>query len=208
MTTHSPRRSVDPVRLLVDMNLAAKVWFGLFVLSLLTQIATPVWQFFTRATTVERFIVIDGQGVTRSGYVTALTQATNVQLRTAEDATRALLDRQPNDFDRPQLVAELFLPGAFAKAREWAEQERPERVARMLHQKAEPSRYQLAKLNDERVLATVSGQLVLAGSVGGQPLADSAKFTLELQLVPNPDLANNARTPLVVSNFRYELFPH
>ena len=202
------RSSPDPIRLLVDLNYAAKVWFALYLVTTLALICSLVIQLFPHNSTVTRYVMVDSRGVTTLGQEVALSEATKVQFRAAEDATLALLDRRPNDFDHPELLAELFMPPALAKAREWADRERPERTARSLHQKAEPSHYQYARLNDNRVLVTITGQLVLVGSIGGQPLVDSARFQLELQLVNNPDLASNARHPLIVTNFRYELLPH
>lgn len=199
---------MDPIRLLVDINHAAKIWFVLFLVSMVALMCSLVSQLFPQTTALTRYIVVDSRGVTTPAVDVLLSQATNIHFRAAADATSALLDRRPSDFDHPELLAELFLPKALEKARAWSESERQQRALRSLHQKAEPSHYHYARLNDDRVLVTVQGQMILVGTVGGQPLVDSARFTLELQLVNNPDLASNARHPLLVSNFRYETSPH
>lgn len=204
---NSSKSSTDPIRLLVDLNFAAKVWFSLFLLEALALVGVLAAQLFPQRLTTTRYVVVDSRGASMLGHEMPLTEATNVQFRAAADATLALLDRRPNDFDHPELLAELYMPPALAKAREWAERERPERTARSLHQKAEPTHYRYGRLNDQRVLVTITGQLILVGSIGGQSLVDSARFQLELQLIHNPDLASNARHPLVVNNFRYELLP-
>lgn len=205
---HSSRSSTDPVRLLVDINHAAKVWFILFLVAILALICCLAAQLFPQTKALTRYIVVDSRGVTQPAVDVLLAQATNVHFRAAADATSALLDRRPNDFDHPELLGELFLPKALDKARAWCESERPQRTSRSLHQKAEPSHYHYARLNDDRVLVTVQGQVILVGNVGGQPLVDSARFTLELQFVTNPDLTSNAQHPLLVSNFRYETVTH
>ncbi len=201
-------RSPDPIRLLVDLNYAAKIWFVLFLITTLALVSSLVVQLFPRTHLETRYIVVDSRGASTPGYDVPLTGATNLQFRAAADATSALLDRRPNGFDHPELLAELFQPVALEKARAWSDRERPERTSKAIHQKAEPTHFEYGQLSDNRVLVTIKGQLILVGTIGTQPLVDSTQFQLELQLVINPDLASNARHPILVSNFRYEQLPH
>ena len=106
----------DPVRLLVDINYAAKVWFTLFLLIAVALVCSVASQLIPHNSTVIKYVVVDSRGVTMEGHDLALGEATNVQYRAAEDATMALLDRRPNDFDHPELLAELFMPAALRKA--------------------------------------------------------------------------------------------
>jgi len=86
------RRTFHPVRLFVDMNLAARFWFCLFLLAvgaLLTE------RILTARRPQDRFALIDGSGTAISGWLYGFAQATNLHLQQARFATVAFLNRDP-----------------------------------------------------------------------------------------------------------------
>ncbi len=198
-------RRLDPARLLFDLNRAAKIWFVLFLVAVAALLLSLILQFVPRHNTVERFLVIASDGVAYRAAPEAFAAITNLHVRVAEDASYAFLNRSPIDFDQPERVQLLFLPEALAKAREHFAYDLRERQAKQLHQKAEISRVQFARVGEEQVLVSVRGQLIQVGVFEGQIVADPVSFKLDLDLVRNPNLSLNASFPLVVRNFKYEI---
>ena len=203
-STTPPRGHVTPARLLTDLNFAAKIWFGLFLLLAFCEAATLLLLLRPRTVDPRRVIFVASNGRGYEGETRELAALTNLHVRAAEDATFALLNRRPNGFDQPERIGWLFLPEAAAQARAQAEEKAPERRARQLREKPEISRLQYLEVSPQRILIAVLGQRIQAGAFNGQPFAEVVPFQLDLELVPNPNLAMNAAFPLVVQRFKYE----
>ncbi len=206
-TTPSSARSFAPVRLLVDLNFAAKIWFGLFLFMALCEAATLGLLLRPRPVDQRRtvFIASDGRGY--GGSETELSALTNAHVRAAEDVIQALLNRNPSGFDQPERITLLFRPEAARKARADCDQESPDRRARLLHEKAQITRLQYLEASNQRILFTVQGYVMQSGAFNSQPLVNSLPFQIELELVPNPNLTLQAAFPLVVHHYRYETHP-
>lgn len=197
----------SPARLLTDLNYAAKIWFGLFLLMTLSQILTLILLLRPQTLNAGRTLFVASNGRGYPGEITDLAALTNLHVRVAEDATTVLLNRNPSGFDQPERIGWLFLPEAAAQARAECDQELPDRQSRQLRQKPEIARLQYLSVSNQRILVTVFGQLVQAGTFNGQPLPQTVPFQLNLDLVPNPNLTMNGAFPLVVQRFRYESTP-
>ena len=207
MSSNPLPRRFSPVRLLVDLNLAARVWFGLFLLMAFCEAATLLLMLRPPSLEGRRVIFVTSNGRGYGGNVTELGSLTNAHVRAAEDVTVAFLSRNPADFDQPDRIALLFQPDAARQARADCEEQGPDRRAKQLHQKPEISRLQYLEASPERILFTVQGQVVRAGVFNGQPLAGAEVFQLDLELIPNPNLTLQAAFPLVVHHYRYETHP-
>lgn len=203
-TTPSSPRPFAPARLLVDLNFAAKIWFGLFLFMAFCEAATLVLLLRPRRVDDRPVVFIASDGRGYGGGETELSALTNLHVRAAEDVTHVLLNRNPTDFDQPERITLLFQPEAARQARAECDQETPYRRERQLRQKPEITRLQYLEASNQRILFTVYGQLVQAGAFNGQPLVNAVPFQLDLQLVPNPNLALQAAFPLVVKQYRYE----
>lgn len=206
-TPSSTGKPFAPARLLYDLNLAAKVWFGLFLFMAFCEAATLMLLLRPRRVDERQvlFVASDGRGY--GGDVVELAALTNLHVRAAEDVTHALFNRNPVDFDQPERITLLFLPEAARQARADCEQESADRRLRQLRQKPEITRLQYLEASNQRILFTVQGQLVQAGAFNGQALVNAIPFQLDLELVPNSNLALQSAFPLVVHRFRYETHP-
>lgn len=193
-----------PARLLADLNFSAKIWFGLFLLTAVSQLLTLIVLLRPRSFDAAQVVFVDGGGQGHPGNFAELSSLTNLHVRTAEDVAYALFNRHPGGFDQPERVASLFLPPAAAQARAECETQLAEYRSRQLRQKPEITRVEYLSTSSERILVTVFGQQVQAGYFNGQPFVQSVPFQLDLDLVPNPNLSMNGRIPLVVRNFRHE----
>jgi hypothetical protein len=192
-------RTFHPVRLFVDMNLAAKFWFALFLFTLLTLLAQSWWASHRPQ---ERVVVIDSAGSAISAPLLDFQQATNLHLQQAKLATHAFLSRHPLDFDQPELFRLMFLSDAWTKARRQFDEEAGEREGRQWHQKPEIARIDLLETRHDQILIQVSGQLVRSGVFQERTFAETVPFRLSLKMLRNPDLTLNGRFPTAVQDFR------
>lgn len=193
------RRAFHPLRLFVDMNLAAKFWFALFLLTLLALLAQSWW---TTHRPQERVVVIDSAGSAISAPLLSFQQATNLHLQQATLATHAFLSRHPLDFDQPELLRLMFLTDAWNQARRQFDDELPERTGKQWHQKPEIARIDLLETRQDQILIQVSGQLVRSGVFQDRTFAETVPFRLSLKMLRNPDLTHNGRFPTAVLAFR------
>lgn len=206
-TTPSSARSFAPVRLLVDLNFAAKIWFGLFLFMAFCEAATLTLLLRPRPVDQRQLVFIASNGRGYGGNETELAALTNLHVRVAEDVTHAFLNRHPADFDQPERITLLFETEAARKARTNCDRETPERQLRQLQEKAQITRLQYLEASNQRILFTVQGLIMQSGAFNGQPLVNSVPFQLDLELVPNPNLTLQAAFPLVVHHYRYETHP-
>ncbi len=200
-------RSFAPVRLLVDLNFAAKVWCGLFLFMALCEAATLLLLLRPPAAGKNRLVFINSDGRGYGGNESELATLTNLHVRVATDVTQTFLSRSPSDFDQPERIPLLFDLEAARRARADCDQEMPGRRTRQMHEKVQIARLQYLEASNQRVLFTVQGLLLQFGSFNGQPLMNSIPFQLDLELVPNPNLLLQAAFPLVVHHYRYETPP-
>ena len=181
-------------------------WFWFLVAAAVILVAAwdrhqVVAQFKTR----ERVVIIDPS---QTYYVSPLLQfqeAKDLHVQQAELAALALLQRNPKDFDQPELLKQLFLKPALSKAHDQRSKESPEFRAKQLHQKPEIARVEILATRENSVLASVSGQLIRTGVFQDKAFTEGLNFSLKLNLVRNPNMAANGRFPTAVAEFKYEV---
>jgi hypothetical protein len=153
-----------------------------------------------------RFVVLDPAGNVFVAPGRAFDEAKELHIEQALLATSALLLRQPNDFDLPELLQTLFAPRSHNEAMTLKSREHPEFQLKQIHQKPLVSRVEALEVRPNAVRLQVSGQLLRTGSFQGQPMTEVIPFVLDLVLQHNLDLLRNRRQPTVVNEFslRYE----
>ena len=116
----------------------------------------------------------------------------------------AFLERNPKDFDHPELLKQMFLKNAFEKARlQWTREE-PEFKSKQLHQKAEIARIEFIETRTDAVLTQVSGQLIRTGIFQERAFSEAVPFVLKLKMRRNPNMVENGRFPTAIEDFKYE----
>ncbi len=195
------RTSFHSLRIFVDMNLAARFWFALFVLTVVALLAQGWW---TIHRPEERVVIIDSAGSAISAPLLDFQLATNLHMQQAKLATHAFLSRHPLDFDQPELLRLLFLSDAWVKARQQFEGEGVERLAKQWHQKPEISRIDLMETLHNQVLIHVSGQVVRSGVFQDRTFAETVPFKFSLKMLRNPNMTLNGRFPTAVQDFRFK----
>ena len=103
-----------------------------------------------------------------------------MHIQPAELATMAFLERNPKDFDNPDLLKLMFLKPALAKAQDERVKEMAEFRAKQLHQKAEIARIDILATREIEVLAAVTGQIIRSGIFQDKAFTEAFPFTLRL----------------------------
>ncbi len=199
-----PRKSFDPTRVFIQRDRLPWIWFAIaaavFVLATVERVHL-VSQLKKR----ERIVIIDPS---HTYYVSPLLQFEEAKDLHAEQATLAslaLLDRNPKDFDQPELLKKIYLKPAWSKARDLRDKEAPEFRSKQLHQKAEIAKIDILGTRENEVLSHVTGQVVRSGIFQDKAFAEAFPFSLRLRLMRNPDMTSNGRFPTAVADFKYEI---
>ena len=194
----------NPTRLFVEKDRLAWFWF-LFAMGVLVFAAIDriiLVQSFKRA---ERIVVVDPANTYYVSPVMKFEDAKELHAQQSELATIAFLERNPAGFDNEDLLAQMFLKSALAKARAERQSEAEEFEAKQLHQKVEIARIDILNTRENAVLTQVTGQLIRVGVFDGKAFTEAVPFRLTLKLLRNPNMLLNGRFPTAVSDFKYEI---
>ena len=196
-------RRADPIRVFVDKDRLAKFWF-------LAAVAVLVGASIDRialAKTLkerERVVIIDPAGTFYVSPLLHFQEARELHAQQTSLAAIAFLERNPKDFDHPDLLKQMFLKQAYAKARAEFTDEEPEFKAKQLHQKAEIDKIDFLETRTDAVLTQVTGQLIRSGVFEERAFTEAVPFTLRLKMLRNPNMVENGRFPTAIQDFKYE----
>ena len=208
-TTNPPaqmpvRKHFDFTRLLVLRDRLPWFWF-FFTVTVLLLSAIDRYHIISQFKQRERVVIIDPAGTYYLSPLLQFQEAKQLQIQQAELATMAFLERNPKDFDNPDLLKLLFLKKAFEKGQDERISESVEFRAKQLHQKAEINRIDILATRDNEVMAAVTGQIIRSGIFQEKAFTEAFPFTLRLILLRNPNMALNGRFPTAVGDFKYEI---
>ena len=198
------RKNFDPTQLFAQRDRLP--WFWFFV-AVVVSVAAALdrYHIINQFKQRERVVIIDPA---ETYYVSPLLQfaeAKDLHAQQAELATITFLERNPKDFDHPELLRQMFLKSALEKAREHRTREAVEFRAKQLHQKPEIAKIDILATRENEVLATVSGQVIRTGIFQEKAFSEAFTFKLSLRLLRNPNMAANGRFPTAVGDFKYEI---
>ncbi len=195
----------SPARFFADHAFAARMWF-LVACCAMAFCAIEPFLIIKAYRTRERVVVLDGAGSFSVSPLLGFEEAKDLHEAMALWATLALFQRNPKNFDYPEMVQRLFLTDAAAKASADREKSAPEFDTKQIHQKPEVFKLDILRTREDRVLVKVEGQLVRTGVFEGQTFTESPKFTLTLTFARNPNMLANKRYPLGVWSYDATVF--
>lgn len=198
------RKHFDLARLLVLRDRLPWFWFGFTVVVLFLS-AIDRYHLISMFKQRERVVIIDPAGTYYLSPLLQFTEAKDLHVQQAELATMVFLERNPKDFDDPDLLRLVFLKKALGKAQDERISEAVEFRSKQIHQKAEISRIDILATRDDEVLAAVTGQIIRSGIFQEKAFTEAFAFTLRLRLIRNPNMAMNGRFPTAVGDFKYEI---
>jgi hypothetical protein len=198
-----PKAAPTVLRLFAEHGWAARVWFVIAVLAVAAAFIQP---FFIIAAfrTQERVVILDETGTYHISPLLNFEDATKLQTSQTLLACVALLEKNPNGFDYPELLAKMYLPDALNQAKTLQSQQADELKAKQIHQKVEVFRLDVLQTRNDQVLVEVTGQLIRVGLFNGEPFTEASKFRAQFTLLRNPNLTVNGRFPLAVWKFQFE----
>jgi hypothetical protein len=198
------RKGFDFARLLVLRDRLPWFWF-FFTVTVLLLSAIDRYHLISQFKQRDHVVIIDPAGTYYLSPLLQFSEAKELHVQQAELATMAFLERNPKDFDNPDLLKLLFLKPALGKAQNERIQESVEFRAKQLHQKAEIARIDILATRDNEVLTSVTGQIIRSGIFQDKAFTEAFPFTLRLRLIRNPNMALNGRFPTAVGDFKYEI---
>ena len=198
-----PKAAPTVLRLFAEHGWAARVWFVIAVLAVAAAFIQP---FFIIAAfrTQERVVILDETGTYHISPLLNFEDATKLQTSQTLLACVALLEKNPNGFDYPELLAKMYLPDALNQAKALQSQQADELKAKQIHQTVEVFRLDVLQTRNDQVLVEVTGQLIRVGLFNGEPFTEASKFRAQFTLLRNPNLTVNGRFPLAVWKFQFE----
>jgi hypothetical protein len=200
----SARRAFDPTQLFAQRDRLP--WFWFFV-----AVAVSVLAAFDRYHIInqfkqrERVVIIDPAQTYYLSPLLQFSEAKDLHAQQAELATIVFLQRNPKDFDNPDLLRQMFLKSALEKAREHRSREAVEFRAKQLHQKPEIAKIDILATRENEVLVAVYGQVIRTGIFQEKVFNEAFNFKLSLRFIRNPNMAANGRFPTAVGDFKYEI---
>ncbi len=198
------RKGFDFAWLLVLRDRLPWFWF-FFTVAVLLLSAIDRYHIVSQFKQRERVVIVDPAGTYYLSPLLQFSEAKELQVQQAELATLAFLERNPKDFDNPDLLKLLFLKPALGKAQDERISESVEFRAKQLHQKVEIGRIDILATRENEVLAAVTGQIIRSDIFQDRAFTEAFPFTLRLRLIRNPNMALNGRFPTAVGDFKYEI---
>ena len=195
---------MDLARLLVLRDRLPWFWF-FFTLTVLLLSAIDRYHLVAQFKQRERVVILDPAGTYYLSPLLQFSEAKELHVQQAELATLVFLERNPRDFDNPDLLKLVFLKSAFNKAQDERISEAVEFRSKQLHQKVEIGRIDILATRDNEVLVAVTGQVIRSGIFQDRAFTEAFPFTLRLRLIRNPNMALNGRFPTAVGDFKYEI---
>jgi hypothetical protein len=196
-------RHANPIRVFVDKDRLAKFWF-LAAVAVLVGAAIERIHLTRTLKERERVVIVDPAGTFFVSPLLHFQEARELHAQQCTLAAVAFLERNPKDFDHPDLLRQMFLKQAYEKARSEFTAEEPEFKAKQLHQKAEIAKIDSLETRSDAVLTQVSGQLIRSGVFQERAFTEAVPFTLKLKMLRNPNMVENGRFPTAIQDFRYE----
>lgn len=194
------RSAFSPARLFADHAFAAKMWFLVACVALTFCLIQP-YLIIKAYRARERVVILDGAGTFSVSPLLGFTEAKELHEAMALWAAVALLQRNPQNFDFPEMLQKLYLADAYNRAMGERDKSQPEFTVKNIHQKPEVFKVDILRTREDRVLVKLEGQLVRTGIFENQIFAESPRFTLTLTFARNPDMLANKRYPLGVWNY-------
>jgi len=196
-------RHADPIRVFVDKDRLAKFWF-LAAVAVLVGAAIERTHLARTLKERERVVIVDPAGTFFVSPLLHFQEARELHAQQSTLAAVAFLERNPKDFDHPDLLKQMFLKQAYERARLEFTAEEPEFKAKQLHQKAEIAKIDFLETRSDAVLTQVSGQLIRSGVFQERAFTEAVPFTLKLKMLRNPNMVENGRFPTAIQDFKYE----
>ena len=216
MTTETPKyanspRRATPISIITNSTIAVRVWMLLALIGFIGWAVIP--QMTIKSMKQQQMVaIVDASGNIIYAPLVGFQESGQLHAYHVRLACLAMLQRNPNGFDMPELIDRVFIEPSRSEVRALAKKQAPEFAKKNIHQKVEirdiatlETRKIDAKNKQtyEAVVIRAQGTLIRTGTINNIEFREPANFTLELLFLKNPNLIENGLLPLVVRNFKY-----
>lgn len=198
------RRKFEPTQLFAQRDRLPWIWFSIAIGAIIFS-AFDRFHLVNSLKQRERVVIIDPAGTYYLSPLLEFQEAKELHAQQATLAALAFLERNPRDFDHPELLKQLFLKSAFNKAEDCRFKDEAEFRSKHLHQKGEVAKLDILNTRENEVLVNITGQVIRNGIFQEKAFTEAFPFSLRLKLVRNPNMAMNGRYPTAVADFKYEI---
>ena len=207
---NSPRRP-NPISIITNSTIAARVWMLVALVGFIGWAVIP--QMTIRAMKQQQMVaIVDQSGNIIYAPLVGFQESGQLHAYHVRLACIAMLQRNPNGFDMPELIDRLFITPARDDVRALMKSQAREFAKKQIHQKVEIK--DIATLETRRidakdkrtydaVVIRAQGTLLRTGTVNNIEFREPANFSVEFLFLKNPNLIENGLLPLVVRNFKY-----
>lgn len=200
------KETFNPLRMLADMNYAARAWFYIALISILIALIEP-YLVINAYRTREKYIVIDPA----ENYILAdgeeFKNATKMHREMGLEATVHFFDRNPKGLDRQDLYEKIWLLNVRKKSDAQLSEESREIALRNIHQKCEVFSVATLETSDNQIIVGIKGQLIRTGTFEEKGFSEVLPFKLKLTMARNPDMVANKKFPLGVVDYQLSYQP-
>ena len=201
----------SPLYLISHSTISARIWF--IVACGFAILCAILPQFTIHAMKEQEHVVIlSPDGSVLYSPALGFSEQGSLQSYEAKLTALAILQRNPNGQDLPEVGKNLFINPAREKIRQLIDSQAAEFKEKSIHQKCEIT--QILVLDTKRIVGSkgnafeaytvkVTGNLLRDGSLHGIAFHEPYAFEMELVFLRNPNLLANAMLPLVLYDFRY-----
>jgi hypothetical protein len=157
----------------------------------------------------ENIIVLDGSGTMTIGPIERLNATSPLFTELVLQASKAMFERSKVGLENPELVTSLFTASAIAKLNDDVRWQLPDLQAKDLRQHATIEKINVIRDGGagKARFYRLEGQINSAGMVGGSPISYTEPLIAILSIVPNSRIADRARYPFLVADFRIDQPP-
>ena len=201
----------SPITFIANSTIAARIWMLLALLGFAGWAVIP--QITVRSMRQQQMVaIVDQSGNIIYAPLVGFQESGQLHAYHVRLACLAMLQRNPNGFDMPELIDRLFIAPARADVRALAKSQAQEFAKKNIHQKVEIrdiATVETRRINAkdsktyDAVVIRAQGSLIRTGTINKIEFREPANFTLELLFLKNPNLIDNGMLPLVVRNFKY-----
>ena len=202
---------ISPITIITNSTIAARFWMLLAIIGFTGWAVIP--QITIHSMKQQQMVaIVDQSGNIIYAPLVGFQDSGQLHAYHVRLACIAMLQRNPNGFDMPELIDRIFIDPARADVRALAKAQAPEFAKKAIHQKVEIR--DIATVETRRidardrrtydaVLIRAAGGLIRTGTVNGIEFREPANFTVEFLFIKNSNLIDNGLLPLVVSTFKY-----
>jgi hypothetical protein len=209
--TYANSRRNNPIGIITNSTLATRVWMILALAGFIGWAVIP--QITIQSLKQEQMVaIVDQSGNIIYAPLVGFQESGQLHAYHVRLACLAMLQRNPNGFDLPELIDRVFIEPARSEVRALAKKQAAEFSKKQIHQKVEIREIATVatrridakdKKTYDAVIIRASGSLIRTGTINNIEFREPAAFTIEFLFLKNPNLIENGLLPLVVRNFQY-----